>query len=146
MKAISSVLHDRSSKSSARIDGVLDAFLNSVDEMLVSADTPSLFEPAEELCDLWDRPTGCITTVLSSIFSVRSASQVLAQKLVSRISAYSEDMTAQSEFDVRCLGYMVSRDELKGACTSIVADLDVNRFEAGGEMHMCVENCLKVSM
>lgn len=145
-KAISSLLHDRSSKSSVRIDGVIDAFLNSVDDILVSADPPSSFEPAEDLCDLWDQPIGCITTVLNSIISVRNANLVFARKLVSRIDAYPEEMTAQSAFVIRCLGYMISKDELREPCASIVADLDLNRFEAGGEMHLCVQNCLKVSM
>ena len=145
IKSISSLLNDRSSKSSLLIDGVLGAFLRAIDEMLSSADAPTFCEPVRSLDDLWEHPMGCVRTVLKSIMSVRKACLAFVRLLVSKIRTYSEDVTAQSAFDIQCLGYMISRDDFAGACTPIVAELDVSKFEAGGQMRSFCDNCLKAS-
>jgi hypothetical protein len=142
-RGIASILNDRSGQGSLLIDGVVNAFLDVVGELLLSADARSSSEPVQSIHEVWDHPDGCVTTALNGIVSVRRASLVLVRKLVSRIGSYPEETTAQSIFDINCLGYMMSREDLAGASRLIVADLDIGRFDADGKMHQMLDKLLE---
>eukprot|EP00339_Tiarina_fusa_P025462 CAMPEP_0117012226 /NCGR_PEP_ID=MMETSP0472-20121206/10337_1 /TAXON_ID=693140 ORGANISM="Tiarina fusus, Strain LIS" /NCGR_SAMPLE_ID=MMETSP0472 /ASSEMBLY_ACC=CAM_ASM_000603 /LENGTH=1300 /DNA_ID=CAMNT_0004715245 /DNA_START=89 /DNA_END=3991 /DNA_ORIENTATION=+ len=143
-KGVVSLLKYSCSQDSLTVNGVVNAFLEVVDETLAFEDVVPTTEPAQELHGVWDYPVGCVATVLKGILSVRCASLVLVQSLVSRIGSYSGETMAKSSFDIKCLRYiMTSRGNIAAACRPITSQLDLSRFDLDNNMHISLEKILK---
>lgn len=142
-KAVSALLSTRSN-GAMLTEKLVETFFNAAselnDDVNMDSSMVSLDEDTSSVDMVLSHSKGCLATVLEALASNSNARRSLARKLVSRLQG--ETNITKANFDARCLLWLVENHN-NAALTSIVSELEAERFEEGGEMRGVVHRLLE---